>query len=46
MVDTCVLAELAVSDVETIEVYPSGVSSRPGIERNPFGLILIFRQRD
>jgi len=44
--DTCILNNLAVSDVRRVEVYSQGVTSRPGYVTSPRGLILIFtRQR-
>lgn len=46
MVDTCSLSDVSPSDVDFIEVYPSGNTTRPGIERNGYGLILIFRRRE
>jgi hypothetical protein len=45
MLDTCVLTQIFASDIDTIEVYPSGNTSRPGIGRNANGLILVFRRR-
>lgn len=41
--NTCILAQIQASDVDRVEVFPSGNTSRPGIQRNPFGLILVFR---
>ena len=43
--DTCVLSQINMSDVEHVEVFPSGNTTRAGIQRNPFGLILVFRVR-
>ena len=43
MSDTCPLQQIPVSDVRSVEVYPSGIASRPGIRRNPFGIIMVFR---
>lgn len=40
--DTCVLESLAAGDVERVEVYSSGVTTRPGYGRHAHGLILIF----
>jgi hypothetical protein len=45
MRDTCVLAQISASDVDHVEVYPSGISSRVDVQRNPFGLILVYRLR-
>ena len=43
MGDTCGLSQIFAGDVERVEIYPSGNTSRAGIQHNPFGLILIFR---
>lgn len=40
--DTCVLEQLRAGDVEFLEVYPSGVTRRPGYGSHTYGLILIF----
>ncbi len=40
--DTCVLESLQSRDVELVEVYPSGVSNRPGYDMYAHGLILLF----
>lgn len=40
--NTCVLGLLRAGDVERVEIYPSGVTSRPGYLGNAHGLILIF----
>ena len=45
MSDTCLLSQMSTSDVRSVEVYPSGITSRAGIQRNPFGVILVFRNR-
>jgi hypothetical protein len=45
MLDTCVLTQISASDIESVEVYPSGNTTRPGIRRNGNGLILVFRRR-
>lgn len=42
MSDTCVLESLNVESIERAEVYPSGVTTRPGYRSNNGGLILIF----
>lgn len=39
---TCALVELPPRDVDRVEVYPMGVTTRPGYARNSNGLILIF----
>lgn len=40
--DTCVLESLRSRDVEMVEVYPTGVTSRPGYGMHAHGLILVF----
>jgi len=45
MSDSCILQQLSASDVEYVELYPSGSTSRTAYERNPFGLILVFRRQ-
>jgi hypothetical protein len=45
MADTCVLTQINAADVDYVEVSTSGNSSRAGVQRNPFGLILVFRVR-
>lgn len=40
--DTCVLESLRTSDVERVEVYPQGYTTRPGYGRHAQGLILVF----
>jgi hypothetical protein len=45
MRDTCVLTQISASDVDHVEVYPSGITSHAGVQRNPFGLILVYRLR-
>ena len=46
MSDTCILQQLSASDIDYIELYPSGNTTRTAYERNPFGLILIFSKRE
>ncbi|HEX6559949.1 MAG TPA: hypothetical protein VF021_10815 [Longimicrobiales bacterium] len=46
MSDTCVLTQITSLDVDFIEVYPSGITSRATVQRNPFGLILVFRRKE
>lgn len=45
MRDTCVLNQMSAQDVDHVEVYPSGNTSHVGVQRNPFGLILVYRVR-
>jgi hypothetical protein len=40
--DTCILESLYAQDVQRVEVYPSGVTTRPGYGRHSHGLILVF----
>lgn len=40
--DTCILESLRSRDVEMVEVYPTGVTKRPGYLAHPHGLILVF----
>ncbi len=40
--DTCVLQSIRSRDVESVEVYPTGVTTRPGYGVHAHGLILIF----
>lgn len=42
MIDTCVLDQIRAADVERVEVYPGGISGRPGYRTGANGLILIF----
>lgn len=42
---TCALAEISPWDVDRVEVYPGGVSHRPGYRTHATGLILIFLKR-
>jgi hypothetical protein len=39
---TCVLDQIRAADVDRIEVYPNGVTNRPGYTSSPFGLIAVF----
>lgn len=43
--DTCVLSSFSAVNVSRIEIYPLGVTSRPGYDVNSNGLILIFTKR-
>jgi len=45
MADTCILQQIVASDVERVEIYPSGQVSEAGIQRNPNGIIMIYRLR-
>jgi hypothetical protein len=41
-VDTCILESLRTDDVDSVEIYPMGVTTRPGYGTHAHGLILIF----
>ena len=43
--DTCILTNMRAAETGRLEVYPSGVTSRPGYPSSPHGLILIFMAR-
>jgi hypothetical protein len=40
--NTCVLSDFLAADVRRVEIYPSGVTSRPGYVNSADGLILVF----
>jgi hypothetical protein len=40
--DTCILETLRTNDVERVEVYPQGFTTRPGYATHAPGLILVF----
>lgn len=40
--NTCILEMLNTHDVQRVEVYPGGVTNRPGYLANGAGLILVF----
>lgn len=40
--DTCVLTSLRTHDVERVEIYPQGFTTRPGYGTHAHGLILVF----
>jgi hypothetical protein len=42
---TCILKQLRTSEVQRVEVYPSGMTDRVGYRSHPSGLILIFLSR-
>ena len=42
MTDTCVLTQIRTDDVEAVEIYPGGISARPGYRSHTAGLILVF----
>jgi hypothetical protein len=46
MLDTCIITQMSSMEIDFIEVYPSGFSSRPGVQRNPGGVIYIQRVRE
>ncbi len=42
MGDTCILESLLAQNVELVEIYPMGVTTRPGYATHAHGLILVF----
>jgi len=44
-IDTCPLSTLSAMHTQRIEVYPMGVTSRPGYPSQGHGLILVFLRR-
>jgi hypothetical protein len=44
--DTCILDQIAVHDVDRVEIYPGGMTNRVGYRTSPNGLILVFRVRE
>lgn len=46
MIDTCILNEISTNDVERVEVYVGGNSPYGNLQRNPFGIIFIVRQKE
>lgn len=40
--DTCILESIRTDDVERVEVYPQGFTTRPGYATHGPGLILVF----
>ncbi|HEX2189264.1 MAG TPA: TonB-dependent receptor plug domain-containing protein [Longimicrobiaceae bacterium] len=43
--NTCVLEQVSVWDVERVEVFPGGQAGRPGILSSPYGVILVHLAR-
>lgn len=43
--DTCSIARMVTHNVERVELYPSGSTSRSGYATHPHGLILVFTRR-
>ena len=43
--DTCILETLRTEDVESVEVYSMGFTSRPGYSPHSHGLILVFMRQ-
>lgn len=39
---TCTLDQIRVHEVKQVEVYPGGLTRRPGYSSSPFGLVLVF----
>ena len=46
MGDTCILNSILAQDVDYLEVYPSGLVSDGTIQRNPAGVIIIYRRKE
>jgi hypothetical protein len=44
-INTCILQSLSTPDLRRVEVYPFGVTQRPGYRSNAYGLILIFTRQ-
>lgn len=42
MTDTCALMQIRTDDVSLVEVYPGGLTQRPGYRASANGLILVF----
>lgn len=40
--NSCILSELGTSGLGLVEIYQSGIPSRPGYTTHPYGVILIF----
>ena len=40
--NSCILEMLSTDDLSRVEVYPMGVTHRPGYDGSPNGLILVF----
>jgi hypothetical protein len=40
--DTCILESLRGQDVDMVEIYPMGFTTRPGYATHAHGLILVF----
>lgn len=43
--DTCVLVNMRSTEVDWVELYPTGTTRRPGYVTHPHGLILVFTRR-
>ena len=43
--DTCILETLEAREVDRVEIYPMGFTTRPGYATNNAGLILLFLRR-
>ena len=43
--DTCILENLDAREVDRVEIYPMGMTHRPGYPGNSAGLILVFLRR-
>jgi hypothetical protein len=45
VLNTCILDQLNPEDVERLELYPTGMTPRPGYFADADGLILVFMRR-
>ena len=46
MADTCILNSILAQDVDYMEIYPSGLVADGTIQRNPAGVIIIYRRKE
>jgi hypothetical protein len=46
MADTCILNSILAQDVDSMQVYPSGLVSDGTMQRNPAGVIVIYRRQE
>ncbi len=44
--NTCILGDLRMSDIERLEVYPTGIGPSPSYGANANGLILVYTRRE
>ena len=46
MGDTCILNSVLAQDVDYMEIYPSGLVADGAMQRNPAGVIVIYRRKE